>query len=91
MKKYYSNLEIESYLDQQIYTLKGSLKKVAGSRTQDPNHAISWVRLVIAYQYLFYENKVLAISLSMQFYYDYICLVRVTKIYLTIYLNFIFL
>jgi hypothetical protein len=53
---------------------------MAGSRTQDPYHAFSWVRLVIAYQYLFHENKVLAISLSMQFFYDYIFLVRVTKI-----------
>ena len=70
-----------------MFTLKASLKKVAGSRTQDPNHAISWVRLVIAYHYSFYENKVLAISIRMQFCYDYICLVRVTKICSAILLN----
>ena len=49
-----------------MFTLKASLKKVAGSRTQDLYHAFSWVRLVIAYQYLFYKNNVLAISFSMQ-------------------------
>ena len=41
-------------------------KKVAGSRTQDPYHKFRWVRLVIAYQQLFYENKVLSLSFYMQ-------------------------
>ena len=68
MKQMCSNLKIESYPDQLIFNLKIiSSKKAVGSRTQDPYHAFSWVRLVIAYHYLFYENKVLAISISMQF------------------------